>query len=113
LRPRNFSTRYYSDKQEKQIAKAVGGKQTKNSGATTWEKGDILLDDWLLEAKTTTKAKDTFTIRKEWIDKNREEAFQMGKRHSALVIQFEPDGENFYLIDQASFKRLLEQEKEN
>ena len=114
MRPRNFSTRYYSDKQEKQVAKAVGGKQTANSGATKWQKGDVLVaDTWLLECKTKTKASDTFTIRKEWIDKNREEAFQMGKRHSAVVIQFEPDGENFYLIDQASFKRLLEQEKEN
>lgn len=27
-------TRFYSNKQEKKVAKAVGGKQTANSGAT-------------------------------------------------------------------------------
>ena len=27
-------TRYFSDKQEKAVAKAIGGKQTANSGAT-------------------------------------------------------------------------------
>jgi hypothetical protein len=37
-------TRYYSDKQEKAIAKAVGGKQTANSGATAFQKGDVLID---------------------------------------------------------------------
>jgi hypothetical protein len=41
MRPRNFSTRYYSDIQEKRIAKAVNGKQTANSGATKWSKGDV------------------------------------------------------------------------
>ena len=28
-------TRYFSNKQEKHVAKAVGGKQTANSGATS------------------------------------------------------------------------------
>lgn len=28
------STRYYSNRQEKQVAKSIGGKQTPNSGAT-------------------------------------------------------------------------------
>ena len=108
MRPSNFSTRYYSNKQEKQIAKAVGGKQTANSGATQWVKGDILTDDWLIEAKTHTEARKQFTIKKEWIDKNREEAFQMGKHHSAVVIQFEPEGENHYLISERDFKYLME-----
>ena len=36
------STRLFSDKQEKDIAKKVGGKQTSNSGATPWQKGDVL-----------------------------------------------------------------------
>lgn len=32
------STRYYSNKQEKQIAKTVGGKLQANSGATLFQK---------------------------------------------------------------------------
>lgn len=112
MRPRNFSTRYYSDRQEKQIAKAVGGKQTANSGATAFNKGDVNTESWLLEAKTVTKPQETFTVRRGWIDKNREEAFQMGKHYSAVVIQFEPDGENFYLIDEHMFTELLRYQRE-
>lgn len=36
MRPKNFSTRYYSNKQEKSVAKAVGGRKTANSGATAF-----------------------------------------------------------------------------
>ena len=107
-RPRNFSTRYYSSRQEKQVAKAVNGKQTANSGATKFSKGDVTSDDWLLECKTVTKARGQITVKQEWIDKNREEAFQMGKHHSAVVIQFEPDGENHYIISERDFKMLME-----
>ena len=108
MRPKNFNTRFYSDRQEKQVAKAVGGKQTANSGATAFSKGDVRTDDWLLECKTSMSVKQSFSIKKEWIEKNREEAFQMGKHHQAVVIQFEPDGENFYLIDEREFLRLKE-----
>ena len=111
MRPRNFSTRYYSDKQEKAIAKAVGGKQTANSGATPFSKGDVRKDDWLLECKTHTEPREQFTIKRDWIDKNKEEAFQMGKHHSAVVLDF-GDGEQHYLISQKEFLQLLEYMKE-
>lgn len=110
-RPKNFSTRYYSSKQEKAIAKAVGGKQTANSGATKFSKGDVRNDLFLLEAKTHTEFRNNFTIKHEWIDKNREEAFQMGKRYSALVLDW-GDGENHYLIDERLFLELLEHLRE-
>lgn len=41
------STRYYSNKQEKKVAKAVGGKQTANSGATAFSN----LTNLLMECK--------------------------------------------------------------
>ena len=113
LRPSNFSTRYYSSKQEKQVAKAVGGRKTANSGATAFVKGDVLADDWLLECKTVTEPRQSMSVKKDWIDKNREEAFQMGKHHSAVVIQFEPDGENHYIISEKDFKYLMEAYSEN
>lgn len=111
MRPKNFSTRYYSSKQEKKVAKAVGGKQTANSGATAFSKGDVRNDLFLIECKTHTEARQQFTIKKDWIDKNREEAFQMGKRYSALAIDF-GDGEQHYLIDQRLFLELLEHLRE-
>ena len=109
MRPKNFSTRYYSSRQEKKVAKAIGGRQTANSGATQWSKGDVRTDDnlFLLECKTHTEFRENFTVKHEWIDKNREEAFQMGKRYSAIVLDF-GDGENHYLIDQHLFLELLD-----
>ena len=39
------STRYYSNKQEKHIAKVVNGKLTSNSGAGLFKKGDLYTDN--------------------------------------------------------------------
>lgn len=104
-------TRFYSNRQEKAVAKAVNGKQTANSGATPFSKGDVRNDLFLLECKTHTEFRNNFTIKHDWIDKNREEAFQMGKRYSALVIDF-GDGEQHYLINEYLFKELLERLRE-
>ena len=99
-------TRFYSDKQEKKVARTVGGKQTSNSGATLFQKGDIVTAEFLIEAKTCTKEQKTFTMKKEWFDKNKEEAFAMGKPYSALVFDF-GDGEEHYVIDEKLFMMLL------
>ena len=98
-------TRFYSKRQENHIAKAVSGKRTANSGATPFYKGDVTTEDWLFEAKTCTTEKKSFSIKREWIDKNREEAFAMGKSYNALVIDF-GDGEQFYLLDEKTFLSL-------
>lgn len=101
-------TRFYSTQQEKKVAKAVGGKRTANSGATPFSKGDVIIDnDWLLECKTHTEFKKSFTLQYEWFDKNKEEAFAMHKDYSAIVIDF-GDGENHYIIDEKLFLKLLE-----
>lgn len=105
-------TRFFSNRQEKKIAKAVQGKQVANSGACRFTKGDIRTDKWLFEAKTKMEESKSFSIKREWIEKNKEEAFAMGKDYSALVIDF-GDGEQFYLVDEKTFlamKRSLEAE---
>ena len=100
-------TRFYSNRQEKKVATAVNGKQTANSGATPFFKGDVTTDLFLLECKTKTTPSSSMTIKKEWIDKNVEEAFAMNRPYSAVVIDF-GDGTNYYLIDEKLFKRLNE-----
>ena len=59
------STRFYSKKQETAIAKATGGQRTPNSGATPWSKGDVLTEQFLLEAKTKTTHSESISIKKE------------------------------------------------
>lgn len=105
-------TRFYSNRQEKKVAKAVNGKQTSNSGATAFQKGDVTSDLFLIECKTKTTESKSFTIKKEWLEKNKEEAFETGKSYSALVIDF-GDGENHYLINEKLFIKLLKSLEEN
>ena len=100
-------TRFYSNKQEKAVAKAVGGKQVSNSGATAFSKGDVRTNDWLIECKTCTTEKKSFSIKKEWLEKNREETFAMNKDYSALAFDF-GDGKNYYIVDERTFIRMKE-----
>ena len=69
----NKPTRYFSSRQEKQVAKQVGGKIVPNSGAIKFGAGDVVTDDWLIECKTKTSESKSMTIQKEWLDKNEEE----------------------------------------
>lgn len=101
-------TRYFSSIQENSIAEAVEGKQTKNSGATMWQKGDVMTDKWLLEAKTKMTNSKSFSIKKEWLDKIKDEALFMGKEYEALVFNFGPDKPNYYIINESTFQELLE-----
>lgn len=101
-------TRFFSNKQEKAVAKAVGGKKVANSGATAFNKGDVTTDDMLIECKTCVENKKSFSIKKEWLEKNKEEAFEMGKSYSALAFNFGPNTDNYYVIDEKLFKILKE-----
>ena len=100
-------TRFYSNKQEKQVAKHVGGRQVSNSGATAFNKGDVTTDKFLIECKTKTTESKSFSIKKEWLEKNKEEAFSMGKMRSALAFNFGPDEPNYYVIDSITFRELI------
>ena len=101
-------TRYYSSKQEKAVAKKFDGKQTKNSGATLFDKGDVTLDKWLIECKTKTSISESISVKKEWLEKNNKEAIFEGKDYSALAFNFGPDEKNYYIIDEYLFKELVD-----
>lgn len=103
----NKPTRFFSNRQEKAVAKAVGGKQVSNSGATAFNKGDVRTNDWLIECKTCTTEKKSFSIKKEWIEKNQEEAFAMNKDYNALAFDF-GDGRNYYIVDEKTFVLMKE-----
>jgi hypothetical protein len=102
-------TRYYSKKQENNVAKATGGATVKNSGATMWQKGDVDVKDvsMLIECKTCVEPKKSFSIKKEWITKNRDECHFMGKDYSVISFNF-GEKENFYILEEKDFKLFLE-----
>lgn len=99
-------TRFYSNKQEKQVAKSIGGRQVANSGATAFNKGDVTTSKFLIECKTCTKPQSSFSIKKEWITKNQEEAFAMHKPYSAIAFDF-GDGKQHFIISEQLFKKLI------
>ena len=53
-----MNTRKYSSKQEKRVAKDIGGKVTSNSGATRFYKGDISTDSMLTRQKKFQRQED-------------------------------------------------------
>ena len=104
----NRPTRFYSSRQEKVVAKKVGGKQVANSGATAFSKGDVRTDEWLIECKTATTEKASFSIKRDWLDKNREEAFAMGRSYNALCFDYGNGSNRYYIIDERTFIKMKE-----
>lgn len=104
-------TRAYSKKQETAVSKAVGGKVQKNSGATPFAPGDVIVsgkNGFLLECKTKTATSESISIKKDWFDKNRRECLLTGTPHQAVVFNFGPGEENHYIIDEYLFQFLKE-----
>lgn len=102
-------TKYFSNKQEKAVAKSVGGKVTSGSGGGKFEKTDVLLTNFAIECKTAVEERKSFSIKKDWIDKLREQAFSMRKSHWALAFNFGGvDAENYYIISECDFNLLKE-----
>lgn len=74
-----------SDKRVKKVAKSLGGRVVSNSGATWYEKGDIVVGDNLLEHKQTEKA--SFKLDKAVLKKTYRDAVKAGKV-PVLMIDF-------------------------
>lgn len=116
---KRLSTRFFSKQQEEGVAKMINGKTTPNSGATKYQKGDIStnnskqkppeqdIGDFLFEAKTCMTPKQSFAIKKQWLETLKEEAFQAGKMNYALVFSFGPKQENYYILTEDKFKQLF------
>lgn len=112
------STRYYSDRHEKSVCKALNATQTPNSGATHFIKGDVIQEDasLLVECKTSVTEKQSMSIKRDWIDKNKNEAFSMRLFNSAICFNYGPDTPNYYCIDEKLMKFLVDkliEENEN
>ena len=107
-------TRRASSKQERKVARQLGGKVQPNSGATDYIKGDVVTDNMLIECKTVMKPQKTVSIKKEWFEKNEQERFAARKEYSALVFDFGDNGEQYIAMSLKQFNRIIkEAELEN
>lgn len=103
------STRYYSTQQEWWVSRLIDGRRTPNSGATLFTKGDVLTKLFMIECKTQMKEKKSFSIKKEWIDKLKEEAFSGNKPYWAIAFNFggEDQTDNYFVINSELFQKLV------
>lgn len=52
--------------------------------------------------------KNSFSIKREWLDKIKQESFAMNKEFFALVFNFGiKSNENFYILNEKVFKQIL------
>ena len=68
--------------------------------------GDITTKDWLFEAKTCMKEQESFSIKKEWLYKLKQESFAMNKEFYSLVFNF-GDGKDYYILDEKTFIQII------
>lgn len=109
-----MNTRYFSDKQEKHIAKVTGGKVQSNSGGTKFGGGDVHTDKFFIEAKTPITQKESFSIKRVWLKKMEEQAFEQGKECCALAFTFDPDKQqNYYVLSEKEFIEYLRYKEES
>lgn len=109
------STRYASTIQEDRIVSKFGGFRTSNSGAGLFRKGDVHINDasLLIECKTCMTPKDSFSIKKEWIEKDIKEAFANRLSNTAIAFNFNyEDKQDYYVIDDKLMRFLIEKLRE-
>ena len=108
------STRYASNAQEQSVCKALNAYQTSNSGANKFRKGDAYnkVASLLIECKTCMQDKESFSIKREWIDKNAMEAFTQRLENTCIAFSFGPNSKNYYVINEKLMKFLVEKLEE-
>lgn len=108
------ATRYFSDIHESSVARALGGTKVANSGAGKFSGGDVIQKDasLLIECKTVMTEKQSVSVKKDWLVKNKEEAFSKRLDNNCLCINFGPGTPNYYVIDEKLMKFLVEKLEE-
>lgn len=104
------STRYFSERQEEIVADIVEGQVQSNSGAGHFNKGDVINKkaSLLVECKCPMKDKDSFSIKKEWIEKNNQETKLMRLSNSCIAFNFGPGSKNYFIIDESLMAFLVD-----
>lgn len=99
------TTRAKSSQQEKRIAKALGGRQVIGSGSTPFLKGDVIVNKLFIEAKTKMEPSKSISVKKEWLEKAKQQAIATRKDDYAVAISFgEP--KEYYIIEDKLMEEL-------
>ena len=104
-----------SQDQEKRITKSLNqikaeARTTPGSGSMYCAKSDVVCKHFRVEAKTKVKPAKSVSVKKEWMDKIEQEAFETGKI-PALAFSFGTQTDYFVLKDR-DFYSLIEELEE-
>lgn len=103
-----MNNKIVSNYHESNVAKALGGRKTANSGATPFMKGDVLVGNVIIECKTKLTETKSFTVYEGWLKEIEEEKIGMNKVLSALAISFNAGKNSYYVIDEKAMKILID-----
>lgn len=98
------TTRYRSNKQEREVAKIFGGKQVIASGSLWFADSDVRSDKCLIECKTTEK--DYYTLTAKVWEKIQEEAIQDHMRTPLMVIDLK-DTDRYVVFRPKDFNKSM------
>lgn len=99
------NTRAKSSQQEKRIAKAMGGRQVVGSGSTPFLKGDVIAGKLFIEAKTKMEPSKSISVKKEWLEKAKDQSVAMRKEDYAVAISF-GNPKEYYIIEDVLLEDL-------
>jgi len=96
---------------ENSLAKRLGGTLTPASGAMAGAKGDIRLDDFLIEAKATQAA--SMSLQQDWLYKVYQEALELSKSPALAITFTSPTGssskrDRWVMVPESVFQELVE-----
>lgn len=100
-----------SKQQEKRITKTLSQIQSnvrrqKASGSMWYQKSDVVSEEFQIEAKTRASPARQIIVKKEWMEKIEEEAFQSGKT-PVLAISF-GDNQDYFVLKAEDLIELIE-----
>ena len=105
---KSYSKKESSINQEKHVAKVLNGQVQIASGGLSHNAGDVIKNNWFFECKTVTSEKNSYSIKKSVINKAREQCFEQMKDYWSLVFRFAPNDKDYYVVDEDTFKYMME-----
>lgn len=114
-KPNDMATREASSIQESRIAKKFGGQPNPSSGSGKFVKSDVTIPDisMSIECKTVMTPKESFSIKKAWLEKHKQEAFSNRLSNAVLAFNFYyNDKEDYYIINDRLMHFLVDKLRE-
>jgi len=90
-------------KQEKRLSEKLGAKLTPQSGAQDTSPGDMILGNYIIESKSTSKK--SISLKQEWLNQLKQSPINY-KKIPTLILEFSKQ-EKYVILDFDDFQRII------